>query len=720
MAALERRVRRVDPGSTMRQVSVAAMTSASDRMFAAVLTLALSTWFRRVLFAMLAIIPLQAAAAVGAVAEVVHTVYRADQPFQEFLPLWHEGFEETGADGKTVVRAKREVPLGGYIHVYVKNAGDQPLVVKDGQLEGISLAEAVRLSEDLRAGVHPASVRIAKIPKAKIERLLQLGEPVWWKADPDQVPSGGFADVTIRFRRDPLVEVVNLAVVCDKVTLPARVEVGKSQPYLAGVSFSPDFSDVVTYVRVPGGKGLAPTSLMLDGQDVTGQSTILSDSTLDMTVIATKLAKPVERGSYHCFQAGFSDGSRAVAGLRATADEFRYGMWGYINKGDTPRERADYFLKDMQAHNINLLMQSISKDVVDFMLSEEGSAYSRRTGIRMMANWPGNARKPVYFFLLDEPDAHDHAVSFLEANVRLGSIGQALVERAKEIRAKDPVPPILLNIDNTYKPENYYMYAQLPDVMCADPYYSAALESALRKRPEEVKYFEKPTYVYGVASICRWACAPRPLHIILNCVRDDSKEHPFRFSTPVEKRIEVFYALAAGATSLSYWWYTPYDDSHGVGGDDPRGKALWREMGVLGAEVRTAGPVITRSCPIELPVEASPNLWVRTLVAGPDSVVVLVVNDTSRGTKEGTTILNVSPATVTVRVPAWLKNVEAVEIDSGGVKSPLSKQDGTQVTLTLGTVKVTRLVILTQDPGLRARLKQERFSWRKGSGGGGR
>jgi len=54
------------------------------------------------------------------------------------------------------------------------------------------------------------------------------------------------------------------------------------------------------------------------------------------------------------------------------------------------------------------------------------------------------------------------------------------------------------------------------------------------------------------------------------------------------------------------------------------------------------------------------------------------------------------------------------------VKSPLSKQDGTQVTLTLGTVNVTRLVILTQHPGLRARLKQERFSWRKGSGGGGR
>ncbi len=675
---------------------------------------------RLALFWPLFLVPSSANAVAGAVAEVVHTVYRADQPFQQFLPLWHEGFEETGPDGKKVVRAKRQVPLGGYIHVYVKNTGGQPLVVKDVQLEGISLAEAVRLSEDLKAGVHPASVRIAKIPKPKIERLLQLGEPVWWKVDPDEVAAGGFAAVTIRLRRDPLVDSVSVAVVCGEATLPTRVEVGKPQPYLAGVSFAMDFSDVITYVRAPGGRGLAPSRLLLDGQDVTGQSSILSDPSLDTTVISTKLTEPVDRGSYHYFQADFADGSRAAAGLRATADEFRYGMWGYINKGDTPRERADYFLKDMESHNINLLMQSISKDVVEFMLSEEGRAYSQRTGIRMMANWPGNAPKPVYYFLLDEPDAHDHAVSFLEANVRLGSQGQALVERAREIRAKDPIPPMLLNIDNTYKPENYYMYAQLPDVMCADPYYSAALESALRKRPDEVKYFEKPTYVYGVASICRWACAPRPLHIILNCVRDDNKEHPFRFSTPVEKRIEVFYALAAGATSLSYWWYTPYDDCYGVGGDDPRGKALWREMGVLGAEVRTAGPVITRSCPAELPVEASPDLWVRTLLAGPDSLVVLVVNDTSRGSKEGTLIRNVSPANVTVRVPVWLNNVQAVEVDSGGVKLPLCKQSGSEVTLTLGTVKVTRLVILTQDPGLRATLTKHRFSWRKGSRGGGR
>ena len=653
------------------------------------------------------------AAVMGGPAEVVHSVYRPDQPFIEFLPQWHEGWALTGADGKPLVHAKRDMPLGGCIHVYVRNTGEQPLAITDARLEGISLTEAIRLSKDEKAGIHPASVRIAKIPQDQIDKLIAAGEPVWWKADPENVAPGGLADITIRLRRNPPAETMKVEVMCGESPLPARIEVKKAQPYLAGVSFSLDYGEVFTYIRSAGKAGAVPNKFVIDGQDVTAQSRVLSDPALDTAVVVTRLKEPVERGSFHYFQADCADGSRAAAGLRATADEFRYGMWGYINKGKTPKERAEYFLKDMEDHNINILMYSISKDVSEFMRSEEGVAYSQRTGMRMMANWPGNARKPVYYFLLDEPDAQDAAVNMLEPLARLGALGQGLVEKSKEIRAKDPGPPILLNIDNTFKPENWYMYAQLPDVMCADPYYSGELASALRKRPEEVKNFEKPTYVYAVSAISRWACAPRPLHIILNCVRDDSKETPFRFSTPIEKRIEVFYALAGGATSLSYWWYAPYDQCYGVGGDDPRGKALWKEMGLLGAEVRTAGEVLTRSCPAELPVKSSPNLWVRTLLSGPDSVVLLVVNDTSRGTKTGTTIRTVSPAEVSVQVPAWLKNAGAFEIDSAGTKDLAAKVSGAAATMNLGSVNVTRLIVLTQDAGLRQRIQKlytERFA----------
>ena len=75
-----------------------------------------------------------------------------------------------------------------------------------------------------------------------------------------------------------------------------------------------------------------------------------------------------------------------------------------------------------------------------------------------MRNKPGPVLNPVYYFLTDEPDAHDYAVSQLEPNQRLGSLGQDLVRRSHAFRHEDPAPPQMLNLDNTYKPENWYMY----------------------------------------------------------------------------------------------------------------------------------------------------------------------------------------------------------------------------------------------------------------------
>ena len=660
---------------------------------------------RRVTALFLSILAMCSLAEAVAPADIVHSVYSADQHFPEFLPLWHEGWSLKDIDGKPLVVAREGMPLGGYIHVYVRNTGNQTLTIKDVRLEGASLTGAIQFSKDEKAGIHPASVRIAKIPQEQIDRLIQLGEPVWWKVDPDHIKPGGFADVTIRMRRNPPAKLVNVEVVCEEDVLAARVEVGKAQSVLAGVNYAIDLSEAITYVRAPANRGTKLVKLSIDGLDVTSQSRFLADPQLDTTVILTKLSEPVGRGSFHYFQADFADGSRAAGNVRAIADEFRYGMWGYINKGDTPKERADYFLKDMEAHNINVLMYSISGDVQDFMTSSEGVTYSQRTGMRMMATWPGNTGQPVYYFLLDEPDAQDAAVSDLPPPFRLGSLAQGLVQKSKQIRARDPVPPILLNIDGTYKPENWYTYAQLPDVMCADPYYSGELESAIRKRPQSLNVMNKPTYVYAVSTICRSACSPRPLHIILNCVRSDNKQNPFRFSTPIEKRIEVYYALAGGATSLSYWWYTPYDECYGVGGDDPKGHALWKEMGLLGAEVRTASEVLTCGCPASLNVTASPNLWTRTLLSGSNTVVLLVVNDTTVSGKNGTTIKAVSPADVTVHLPAWLKCSSVFEVESGGTRDVRSTIAGSQVTVNLDQAKVARMIILTADADLRGRLQ---------------
>ena len=388
-------------------------------------------------------------------------------------------------------------------------------------------------------------------------------------------------------------------------------------------------------------------------------------------------------------------------------------MWGYVNQGKTPQERVDYYLGDLQRHNVNAVMESYGGDVGEFLSGQSGIEHSRTTGIRAMRNKPGPVLNPVYYFLKDEPDAHDFAVGQLKPEQRLGALAQDLVRRSLRFREQDPAPPQLLNLDNTYKPENWYMYAQLADVCSADPYYQEQQRIVWNLRPAWAASFTKPLYVLGAATICSSACAPKPLHIILNSVRHDIKDGPFRFATPPEKTVELFYALGAGAKSFSYWWYTPYGEFYGCGAKDDQALALWRQIGLLGAQVRTAGPVLTRSCPASVPIRAPSKLWTSTLLAGDDTLVMLAVNESIANDRQGTVVVPLAKTVVTLTPPAWLKTTDAFEITPQGLRELDWKSDAGQIVMDLGKTEVARMVLLTTDKTLRAKLSElhrDRFS----------
>lgn len=206
--------------------------------------------------------------------------------------------------------------------------------------------------------------------------------------------------------------------------------------------------------------------------------------------------------------------------------------------------------------------------------------------------------------------------------------------------------------------------------------------------------------------VCQLACAPKPLHLILNSVHHIEEGEPFRFATPQEKRVEVYYALAAGAKGLSYWWYTPIPPYLGVGADDPQARALWREIGLLGAEVRTAGPVLVRSCPASLPVAGSRRLWVRSLLAGLDTVVLICVNEDYASDRVGTVVRPLEQAVVTFRLPAWLRPQEILEITHRGIQPISWEREGKKLKLYLGRVELTRLVLITSDHSLPHHLQR--------------
>jgi hypothetical protein len=630
--------------------------------------------------------------AITADVQILGTTFEADRPFPQFMHVWSEGWAIRGPDGEPLRHARENMPLGAYVHVSLRNNGEAPLVLDDVQFEGVSLQRAIAFSQQTVSGLHPASVHFSELNAREKRRLERAGEPVWWKADPSVVAAQSCAEVVIRLRRMPAVSDLTIGLPGaheSKVT----IHVDSAEARFASVSFSPDFESITAYVQRSG--GAPPVRILLDGQDITSRTDVHFDPALDMAVLSIMPPESLPAGSFHVFEARYADGKVARAGLRAFAGDFVYGMWGYTKEGgETPRQRADYFLSDMRRHHINALMFSIGKDVMEYLETDEGVVYRREQGLKVMATSPGSGPDPLCLFLTDEPDAHDYAVKDLEHHQRLGALGQSLVRRSGQWRAAGPAVPHLLNVDNTYKPENWYMYARIADVYCADPYYQEQQRIVWNQRPVWAWAFTKPTYVLGVTTICQWACAPRPLHIILNCVRHDVADSPFRFATPAEKRLEVFYALAAGAKAFSYWWYTPYGEFHGCGSSDPAGVALWREIGLLGALARTAGPLLVQSCPAELAVKAPPRLMVRTLLAGRDAVLVLVMNEQVASDRQGTVVVPVEKPRLSVTVPAWLKPGDAFEISEHGVSDVSWTPDGGDIRLEPESIQIARMFVI--------------------------
>ncbi|MCX6374508.1 MAG: hypothetical protein NTU88_00460, partial [Armatimonadetes bacterium] len=423
------------------------------------------------------------------------------------------------------------------------------------------------------------------------------------------------------------------------------------------------------------------------------------------------LKSPLERASFHCFQAVYADGSKATAGIRAWNDDLAYGIWGGRPGKESEIEIGRAYVNELGEHNISVQMEMLGSDAVRaFMNSDEGRGLMKSLGIGRVVGDPGKWPTPYAFYIADEPDTADYKVEGVPPTSKIGCVAQGLIERAIELRAADPSVPNMLNVDMTFKPENWYTYGRLPDIYAADPYYQTRLSQVYWETPGRLPLFAKATFVHAVGRICESACAPNPLHLILNSTRVQKEGNRFRFGTPEEKRIEVYYALAAGAKGLSFWWYTPISPnavgSNGCGADDPGAKALWREIGLLGAEVRTLEPLISRSCPASIPISPPRNLWIRTLLAGKDSLILLCVNDKYLDDRVGTFIKPVERAETGVTLPAWLDAKSVFEVDFNGTHDVKWDRAGPKLSLHLEPVAVTRLIVVSSDPGLRDRLQR--------------
>ena len=636
---------------------------------------------------------------------------RPDEPFPQFARFWHEGWNvPEGEEDAAAAEAVAAQGLGASLHIYVYNTGSAPVPIEDITIQGTSLKQALTFSESRKVKKF-ASIHFAGLSAAAMKGLLDAGEPVWWKADPPVVPPKTPCEIVVRLRSAPKVPVnvqvpgvAKLPEVQMPAALPARFE---------SISFSPDLGQAFLYIRRPEGSSGKPTRVMLDGRDVGAGAAIHHDPQTSTSLVILRFQPPLAPGSFHVFQAILEGGGAVNAGARAWSDEFAYGMWGAGGGKEGELDAGRRYLDDLAAHHINVQMPQMGSAALQALLrTPEGRQYMSGRGIRMMVPDVGKLgiSDPFALFIHDEPDAGDYRAEGLPDGKKVGSLAQWCLSRVTELRAADPKSPQLLNVDMTYKPQNWYTYGQLPDIFAVDPYYQSRLRGVYWQNPDRLGIYAKATYVYAVAAVAESACAPRPLHVILNSVAtiDKANNRRFRCATAPEKRIEVYYALGGGAKGLSYWWYTPAAPAHGVGAwakGDAEAAALWREIGLLGAEARTVGPLLVNSCPAELPVQAPRTLWMRTLLCGSHTMIALVVNEQYANDRLGTVIVPATKASVAVTPPAWMKPTQAFEVTAGGLRDAAFSANAGKLAFDLGQVEVTRMIVLTSDAQLRGKLE---------------
>lgn len=644
---------------------------------------------------------------------LIGTQYQQDKPYSEYDCIWNDRNYPTSCPPRA---------LGCNVNVFFKNTGPGAISVSDVTLAGYSLKTVLKRDP----GVHNAN-SIYFYWDNPPQAILDAGEPVWFKAEPASIPAGGVGRVVVRLRSVPVTRPVNVGVVTSGGTLNANVPVEANAPALVSVGFSQDRRQVFLHWRREG--GAAPVTVKMDDADVTALTTTVGDPTMNFAVSVINLSTGLVSMSYHVFQGVYADGKTATGGLRAWSRPFIHASWGVFPcpEGDLNCGRA--WVDNALNHGFNAVQNQMdSGGVADYLGSATGRAYAISKGYRMIV-W--NKDQPAEFVLMtftnDEPDAEEANMerTFCGTGLKLpcgkspmGILVMRELEVAQDYRNTYPNAPVTVNINGTFRPENYYAWGQAMDVLQVDPYYQRRLQDVYWRDQQRIPLYLKATYIYAVSKAVTTAAEPNPSHVILyscewRCQSESACDPEYYyqvwpFPTPESKRIEAYYALAAGAKGLSYWWFKPGYPSNGLGDQSkPAARTLWREMGLYGNEFKTLSDLIVISHPVDVPLEPASNVWARALAVSTNTLLLLVVNDDYYNDYAGCHYNPVSNAFVRLTLPAWLnQGVSAFEVTARGLNGVGVQPAGNRLQINLGTLQLTRLIVLTTDPALRAALQQ--------------
>ena len=595
--------------------------------------------------------------------KVVDARWRPDADPHAHKQVW-DGFEWTeGWPEKEQFWPKHFQPAGS-VHAILSNDSPQADSILLTHIDGAAIGDLVT------SATHAGPVVWYRVESPALrapEMDANRDDERWTVVDPTRVRAGGWAECSIRLRAVPDKPVKLRFRTGNQGHLEVTVPRNSPSLRLESISFSQAIDRMYLYIRSLDGSEVEKGSIRLDGRKVNS----VWGGTREFAVVEAKLDLPWECGSHHLIEVELP-GQHLVQPIRAWDEYFAIGLYGTL----TPEK-----VRDAKAHGFNTYFTS----GVSSLLDEMGLNYVPAANVGEGRTRTARQSGALFYQNRDEPDAHDFGYGEnLPVMQRLGTLAQSeVLPLMRYQRARDPRIPNLLLVDNTYKPLQWYVYGQIPDVYCTDPYV-----------PLNARQLD---YVPHALEVARDASTPRPLVSVLWACGLDGKKPGGRAPAPEEERMMAFYALASGVKGLAYFIDLTVTTGEGPFTGLSDIKPLWDEVGRINRDVGVLAPYLSIGCPMT-PPQQNESVWWRALLCGRDHIVLIAVNRRHNTGFPGEIIHE--PATdvqLTLSLPGNFRGCRVEEVKDGGLIKAECKFKGGKLDLRLDKVDTARAFLITAD-----------------------
>ena len=503
---------------------------------------------------------------------------------------------------------------GAYVKAYFHNRTRSPLEVRGLKLNGVLIDEHMHVAEDGRG----ASLWINPDQESTdFQTLIAAGDPVWYKTEPERVPSGGIAEMTLRLRTQPA-DPLTLTLVTGAGELAVTTRPARPALDVLYVGFAEALKEVIIYARCWTDTSDPVARILLDGKDPVAnvqayQPKWLSVDHRDYAVAAFRLRldEPLEQGTFHTIALVTASGQVFRTQVRAWARPFVIAMMG-----GPWSLTSDRYFHVLRRHNFNTVMWH-----------HAGRTLQAKHGLWSISGiGPQRPDDPAVLcnYNLDEPDVHDYRVNEIAEDWhKLGAHAHRCLQLRSEMLDGAPRRMDMIVVDATFKPVNYAAYAQASDFPATDPY-------APRERPR----FGLHSVTARVGALAEHV-EPKPMFTLLMCA--SNPDLFARLPTPAEELLMASYAVGRGPKGIGYYWWHRLDQYHFTGGD-----ALLRGLSDVNGRLKQIGGLAVNAVPTGWAQSSKEKILVESLWAAGDGLVVLVTNEdyTTDPSKDGTTSIN--------------------------------------------------------------------------------